>query len=475
MKAQPTLKNEVDRFVLKSLERRGLQPSPEADPITLLRRLRLDLTGLPPSIEEVDAFVADYCVNDRRAGDHGDQTYEQTVDRLLASPHFGERMAMWWLDLVRYAESAGYNGDQPISVFPFREYVIRSFNENKPFDQFTLEQLAGDLLPEGTAEQKIASGYNRLGMMTAEADVQQREYLCRYVAERVRNLSGTWLGVTFGCCECHDHKSDPFTSKDFYSLEAFFADIDERGAYIDAANNGNWGRKLEFPTPAQQAERTRLEQELAAARASLAASAPHGPAVPQSKDGGGQNEKLDPPKNIREDLLLAPDMRTDEERVELAEYVRPSPSADPAKSKVAELVCELSDLRASIPSTLITATVPPRTIRLLPRGNWQDETGPVMVPAFPESLPHSPTQPHSPTHDGRLTRVDLARWLTSRENPLTARVFVNRVWKLFLAPGSRGILKTTALRETGRPIRSFWIGSPASSSTRDGMSNTSCG
>ena len=206
--------------------------------------------------------------------DHSDASYEKTVDRLLASPHFGERMAMWWLDLVRYGESVGYNGDQPISVFPFRDYVIKSFNENKPFDQFTLEQLAGDLLPEGTTEQKIASGYNRLGMMSSEADVQPKEYLAKYIAERVRNLSGTWLGVTFGCCECHNHKYDPFTSKDFYSLEAFFADIEERGAYFDAASNGNWGPKIEFPTPAQKAERARLEREIAAARASLATSTP---------------------------------------------------------------------------------------------------------------------------------------------------------------------------------------------------------
>jgi hypothetical protein len=412
---QPTLKNDVDRFTLRSLDERGLKPSPETDPITLLRRLRFDLTGLPPSIEEVDAFVAD----------HSDASYEKTVDRLMASPHFGERMATWWLDLVRYGESVGYNGDQPISVFPFRDYVINSFNENKPFDQFTLEQLAGDLLPAGTARQKIASAYNRLGMMTSEADVQRPEYLAKYIAERVRNLSGTWLGVTFGCCECHDHKYDPFKSKDFYSLEAFFADIDERGAYVDAPSTGDWGPKLELPTPAQQAERARLEREIAAARASLAPP-PNG--VVQAN--GRQNEdRGDPPKAIQEILTLAPDMRTDAQHSELAEYVHSCPPSEPARRKLAELQCDLSELRANIPSTLVTASVPPRTIRLLPRGNWQDDTGPVMVPAFPDALPHS--RPH----EGRLTRVDLARWVASRENPLTARAFVNRVWKLFFGAG----------------------------------------
>ncbi len=205
-------KNDVDRFILQALDEHGLQPSPEADPVTLLRRLRFDLTGLPPSTEEVDAFVAD----------PSEKAYEKVVDRLLGSPQFGERMAMWWLDLVRYADSVGYHGDQPISVFPFRDYVIKSFNENKPFDRFTLEQLAGDLLPEPTVEDKVASGYNRLGMMSAEGGVQPKEYLSKYIAERVRNVSGTWLGATFGCCECHNHKFDPFLAKDFYSLGGVF-------------------------------------------------------------------------------------------------------------------------------------------------------------------------------------------------------------------------------------------------------------
>ncbi len=207
--------------------------------MTLLRRLRFDLTGLPPSTAEVIAFLAD----------SSEKAYENVVDRLLGSPEFGERMAMWWLDLVRYADSVGYHGDQPVRVSPFRDYVIKSFNENKPFDRFTLEQLAGDLLPSPTIEDKIASGYNRLGMMSAEGGVQPKEYLSKYIAERVRNVSGTWLGATFGCCECHNHKFDPFLAKDFYSLEAFFADIEERGLYGGADKDGNWGPYVQLPTP----------------------------------------------------------------------------------------------------------------------------------------------------------------------------------------------------------------------------------
>ena len=212
------VKNPIDNFILEKQRENSLGHSKEADKITLIRRLCFDLTGLPPTPEQLKNFLAD---NSAKA-------YETLVDQLLASPHYGERMAVFWLDLVRYADSVGYHGDQPITVWPFRDWVIQSFNKNIPFTQFTIEQLAGDLLPNATLENKVASGYNRLGMMSAEGGVQDREYLAKYAAERVRNLSGVWLGTTLGCAECHDHKFDPFTTREFYSMEAFFADITER-------------------------------------------------------------------------------------------------------------------------------------------------------------------------------------------------------------------------------------------------------
>lgn len=212
----------VDAFLLARMEREGLQPSPEADRLTLLRRLHFDLTGLPPTPEEADAFLAD---KDPAA-------YEKAVDRLLASPHYGERMALFWLDQVRFADSRGYHSDNPRKVASYRDYVIAAFNENLPFDRFTTEQLAGDLLPNATLRQRVASGYNKLNQTTEEGGAQAREYEAKTVADRVRNVSSVWMGATLGCAECHDHKFDPYTAKDFYRMGAFFADIQE-GAIAD--------------------------------------------------------------------------------------------------------------------------------------------------------------------------------------------------------------------------------------------------
>ncbi len=249
----------IDRFVKEELQRQKLPGSASADRVTLLRRLYFDLLGLPPSPAEAEAFLSD----------NSPEAYERLVDQLLTSPHFGERLAIWWLDLVRYADTVGYHGDQLMSVSPFRDYVIASFNGNKPFNQFTVEQIAGDLLPNPTREQLIASGYNRLGMMSAEGGVQDKEYLAKYIAERVRNASGTWLGITLGCAECHDHKFDPFSARDFYRFEAFFADIKERGLYAGANDDGNWGPFIKVPTEVQAEQIADLDRQLAAVRATL--------------------------------------------------------------------------------------------------------------------------------------------------------------------------------------------------------------
>ena len=212
--------NPIDALVQARLKQIGLAPSPEADPRTLARRLFLDLTGLPPRPDEVDAFTADSIRNPQSA-------VRNLTDRLLASPAYGERMAVSWLDLVRYADSIGFHSDNPRNVTPYRDYVIRAFNENKRFDEFTIEQLAGDLLPNATLWQRVASGYNRLTETTEEGGAQAKDYEARSVTDRVRSIGTTWLAQTTGCCQCHDHKFDPILTRDFYRLGAFFADIKE--------------------------------------------------------------------------------------------------------------------------------------------------------------------------------------------------------------------------------------------------------
>ncbi|MFM1904174.1 MAG: hypothetical protein RLZZ440_2074, partial [Planctomycetota bacterium] len=212
-----TAKHPIDAFIQADLAAKGLEPAAEAPSHVLTRRLALDLTGLP-----LEAALP--------AGGTP-PTFTALVDALLASPHYGERMAVWWLDIARFADTVGFHGDQNQRIFPYRDYVIDAFNANKPFDDFTREQLAGDLLPDPTIEQLVATGYNRLNMVTREGGAQPKEYLAKYGAERVRSVAAAWFGSTFGCAECHDHKFDPITARDFYELQAFFADVKQWGVY----------------------------------------------------------------------------------------------------------------------------------------------------------------------------------------------------------------------------------------------------
>ncbi|MCS6952199.1 MAG: DUF1553 domain-containing protein [Bryobacterales bacterium] len=249
-------RNPIDYFVLARLEAENLKPSPEADRITLLRRLSFDLTGLPPTPEEIDAFLRD------RSPD----AYERQVDRLLASPHYGERMAMLWLDLARYADTHGYHIDSHRDMSPWRDWVIRAFNRNMPYDQFIIEQLAGDLLPNPTLEQRIATGFNRNHMINFEGGAIPEEYLNEYVADRVETVSTAFLGITMQCARCHDHKYDPIRQKEFYQLYAFFNNVPEEG--LDG-RYGNAKPYLELPTPAQRQKLQQLSQLICEREAAL--------------------------------------------------------------------------------------------------------------------------------------------------------------------------------------------------------------
>lgn len=616
----------VDAFLLYTLEARKIRPSPPADKRTLVRRLYLDLLGLPPTAREVEDFVQD---RDPKA-------YEKLVDRLLESPHYGERMAVPWLDLVRFADTVGYHGDQNQNVFPYRDYVIDAFNKNKPFDQFTIEQLAGDLLPNPTIEQRVASGFNRLNMMTREGGAQPKEYLAKYAADRVRTVSMTWMGSTMGCCECHDHKYDPFTAKDFYSLAAFFADLRQWGVYNDYSYTPNpdlrgWSNDHPFPPEievfspylGQRSERLgrllgQLEENyrdslkkdakaqaglldwleasrsvldgavtgwsqppvvlqsgngevqadrsllltggeknpkasrkapsgeyvvrlqptagwLAALRLELLPHAAHkGRIVRGATDSttvqvsvslkpasGGRETRLafwhadadlqeprysssapilgvkdawktsgrhvrlqqtavyllDKPvalkpgdelvvtvrsdgagcvrlacspfallgtnaqqllDRVRKALLRPAEERTPEQQTVLAGLYLQSTAADaPRLARYRAIQREQFECRAGRTTSQVSVAVSkPPVCRVLPRGNWMDESGAEVVPAVPHFLPQPPN-----ATGRRLNRLDLARWLVAPENPLTARVFANRLWKQFFGTGISSVME----------------------------------
>jgi hypothetical protein len=560
----------VDAFVLERIRERELEPSPEAERSVLLRRLSFDLTGLPPTPEEVDAFVAD----------GSPDAYEKQVDRLLASPAYGERMASYWLDLVRYADSVGYHSDNARTVWRYRDWVVDAFNANVPFDRFTLEQLAGDLLPDATTEQKIASGYNRLLQTTEEGGAQPKEYRAIYLADRVRNVSSVWMGATLGCAQCHDHKFDPFLAKDFYSFAAFFADVreppvgrrktdalpsDAQRPAFEAADGAvdRLEEELEEPHPGQRPWEeslrgqsicwTTLEPvEVSSAEGtrvliqgndfSLIATTATGPKPPRDtytvrfettlsritrfrldavpfeelprggpgRDPGGgfavtgieiddaagrsvarrsetwelaeadgeghallldataepggaltlvlrQNagdgrtlgrfrlSATDAPLDTCTDLGPAltkgvlsiaetpPAERTADQEEEIASFYRGwARELAPLRAELYQARLGRDELLLDIPQSLVTTAVEPDPVRILPRGNWLDDSGAIVEPAVPQFLPQLPA-------NERASRLDLARWLTSKDNPLTARVLANRLWKLYFG---RGIVST---------------------------------
>jgi hypothetical protein len=405
--------NAVDHFILARLEQERLTPAPEADRRTLIRRLSFDLIGLPPTPAEVDAFLADPAPD----------AYERLVDRLLASPHYGERMALFWLDLVRYGDTGGYHSDNHRDVWMYRDWVIKAFNDNLPFDRFTREQLAGDLLPNPTIDQKVASGYNRLLMTTEEGGAQPKEYMAKYAADRVRNVSSVWLGATLGCAECHDHKFDPYTTKEFYSFAAFFADLQERAV----------GRQEQtrFPNEEQARQLQELDARIAALQKTLSTQTPEldeeQKAWEESARAGGFKGV---PKNIVDILTVEPAKRTDQQRQALAAHYRSiAPRLQEPRRQLTEVQQQKAELDKTIPQTLISIAGPPRVMRVLPRGNWLDESGEVVQPAVPAAL--APLR----VAGRRATRLDLADWLVAEDNPVVARVYVNRLWKLFFGRG----------------------------------------
>jgi cytochrome c553 len=414
----PWLQNPIDRFVAAARAEQGLKPSPEADRRTLARRLSFDLTGLPPEPGEVERFV----------NDGSPDAYEKLVDRLLSSSHYGERMAVYWLDVVRYADTGGYHSDNHRDLWMYRDWVIEAFNQNKPYDVFVTEQLAGDLVEDATVDQRVASGYNRLLQTTEEGGAQGKEYTAKYSADRSRNTGAAFLAATTGCAECHDHKFDPISQKDFYRFAAFFADVSERAV----------GRQpqTQFPSPEQAAQKKKLDEDIARLRETLNTQTPElDRALAAWEREVTKDKEADAYKKlhqrIKDILAKKPGDRDEKQKAELAKHFRRiAPELEPTRKKLAEVEKERKELDEAIPSTLVTTSANPRTVRVLPRGNWLDDSGEVVEPGVPGFL-----TPALDTGDRRATRLDLARWMTSRENPLTARVFVNRLWYLLFGRG----------------------------------------
>lgn len=256
-----TIRNPIDSFIAARLQEEKLHTSPEADPATLLRRVTLDLTGLPPTPEEIAAFEKDT----------SPQAYEKVVDRLLKSEHYGERMAMQWLDFARFADSHGFQTDSSRSMWPWRDWVIKAFNDNKPFDQFTLEQIGGDLLPNATRDQIVATGFNRNHRLNGEGGIIAEEWRIENIIDRVETTSFTWLGLTLNCCRCHDHKYDPFSQKDFYSFFAFFNNITESGTIQGSSNRsgGNSDPVISVPDAEEEKQLALLRKKIDAAQSKV--------------------------------------------------------------------------------------------------------------------------------------------------------------------------------------------------------------
>ncbi|MGI8604752.1 MAG: DUF1549 and DUF1553 domain-containing protein [Verrucomicrobiales bacterium] len=396
------LRNPVDAFILARLEKEKIQPSPEADHVTLIRRLSLDLLGLPPTPAEVDEFL-----NDLRP-----EAYERLVDRLLASPHYGERWGRHWLDVARYADSNGYSIDAPRSIWKYRDWVIDAHNRDLPFDQFAIEQLAGDMLPKATLDQKIATGFHRNTQINQEGGIDKEQFRIESIIDRVNTTGTAFLGLTIGCCQCHDHKFDPLTQKEFYGLFAFFnnaeepdlplaseedvsraKDIDSKVvAYIaalPAGDAGIWDRMLAWERSLTPSQRQALSQA------------------------------------VREAFDVGFDKRTDEQKqTVLTAFIEHADENKPHQAAIKEMRTR----KPVIFTTMVMREMAkPRRTYFFIKGDFTRDGGTV-GPAAPAVL-------HPLTKAPMPNRLDLARWMVDPQNPLIARVTMNRLWQQHFGKG----------------------------------------
>ena len=409
------VRNPIDRFILERLEKEGLSPSPEADRITLIRRLSLDLLGLSLRTEEVTAFLSD---------PHPD-AYERLVDRLLASPHYGERWGRWWLDAARYADSNGYSIDAPRSIWEYRDWVIGALNQDLPFDQFAIWQLAGDLLPNATIEQQIATGFHRNTQINQEGGIDPEQFRVESVLDRVNTTATVFLGVTLGCAQCHDHKFDPFTQREYYQMFAFF-----NSSLHDGHGKGDFGPVLELPTAAEkkalETHRERIQQmeaELKKLADELRGKA--GAWEAGLDDAARQKLKAD----VQAALAVQPGQRAAaQEEVVFAAFR----DQDEGYKKLQDRLKKLKGDMPKVTTTLVMRELPePRETHVFIKGDFT-RPGEKVDPAVPAVLPPLVA---SAARQQPLNRLDLARWIVATNNPLTARVIVNRVWQQYFGKG----------------------------------------
>ncbi len=405
----------VDAFVRQHLAAIGLAPAAEASRTALIRRVTLDLTGLPPTPAEVAEFLAD-----REAG-----AFERVVDRLLASPAYGERMAWDWLELARYADTNGYRGDLTRTMWPWRDWVVKAFNENLAYDQFTVWQLAGDLLPHATTEQILATAFLRNHAINGEAGRIAEENRIDYVLDMTETTSTAWLGLTLGCARCHDHKFDPVTQRDYYAFSAFF-----NGTPVDGSGGDPQTKPvLDLSTAAQRAELAACEDRLAPLQAAVdeleLAVFPRPPGEPASKSPAALGFNGE----ILGALDKAAHTRSAEKLLALAEAIEGAqPAYAAAVRRLHAAVAARDKLLGAMVRVMIMADAPkPRPAHVLDRGLYNRPLAEV-APGVPVFLPGL-------SSGAPANRLDLARWLFSAENPLTARVTVNRIWQMFFGVG----------------------------------------
>lgn len=408
--------NPIDGFVAAKLQEKKLPFSPEATRQELIRRVSLDLTGIPPTPAEVDAFVADTALD----------AYEKLVDRLLASPRYGERMVWEWLDAARYSDTNGYQFDNTRAMWIWRDWAIRAMNSNMPFDQFTIEQIAGDLLPDATQDQKIATAFNRNHMINGEGGRIAEENRIEYLVDQTDTISTVWLGVTLGCARCHDHKYDPFTQKEYYQMMAFLNQTPVTGG----DDSGHAAPVLDMSKPEEKAK---LE-ELDAAFKKVAAEIhelekklfprEEGRPVSASPKAAGFSA------NIVGSLDVEPEKRTGPPLHQLVRFFEEqNPEYGKALLRLKEAFHAKNDYDESLWRVMVMKEADKkRDTFVLGKGSY-DRPGEKVVAGFPAVLQGGYKLDENPN------RLSLARWLVARENPLTARVTVNRYWQTFFGSG----------------------------------------